>query len=73
MLEFQPNCYVVYSLFFFSNKDFANAYMVGQVIEEQGDGLCKGRFCSKLEMGQTNVAFTACPGSEGLWNLRGDN
>lgn len=73
MLKFQPKYYVVYSLFFFRNKDFANAYMMGQVTEEQGDGLYKGRFCSELEMAQTDVAFTAWPGSGGLWNLRGDN
>lgn len=70
MLKFQPRYYVVYSLFFFSNKDFANTYMLWQVIEAQGDELYKGRFCSKSEMGQTDVAFTACPGAEGLWNLR---
>lgn len=57
MLKFQPKYYVVYSLFFFSNKDL-NTYMVGQVTEKQGDGLYTGRFCSELEMGQTDVAFT---------------
>lgn len=38
MLKFQPKYYVVYSLFFFSNKDFTDGYVVWQVTEEREMG-----------------------------------
>lgn len=32
----------------------------------------KGKFYSKLEPGQANVAFIVDPDSGGLWSLRGE-